>query len=344
MPDLLQLFAEQIESGASDLHVVVESSAQLRIEGSLVKSQLGALSAEEIERGFETLLPEAKLAELRSTGRAHAAVHANSRRFRAQLFWGPSARGGVFRLIPEGAPSFKEQGLPDELCHQLCALPTGLIVVSGRKASGRSSSVASFIQCLNRSREARIVTFEDPIEFVHSSQRAMITQIEPSWGMSSVKRLDADMVVLELSSASQVHAALDLVEGGHLVLATANAIGCIQTVQALVGSAGDRGAACQRVGSALEAVFCSQLVPRQSDGKRLAVVESLVATPAARNLILEDKLHQLSSLMMVDAKSGMRSMDMALMQAVQAGDLSIDTARAHGRDPALFKVAKKGLW
>jgi len=275
-------------------------------------------------------------------------------RFRANIFMQRGALAGAFRLIPYQIRSFQELGLPT-VVSDLCSKPRGLILVTGPTGSGKSTTLAAMIDKINTDRREHIVTIEDPIEFTHQHKSCIVNQRElhqdtksfPA-ALRSVLRQDPDVVLIgEMRDLETVEAALTVSETGHLTFGTLHTNSCVQTINRVVDvfPAHQQPQIRAQLSFVLEGVLCQNLIPTM-DGKGRAVsLEIMVPNAAIRNLIREDKIHQIYSQIQVgQAKSGMQTMNQSLLMLYQRRVISFDDAMTRSPDPDELKQMMAGVF
>jgi twitching motility protein PilT len=262
-------------------------------------------------------------------------------RFRANIFMQRGAVAGAFRAVPFGIRSFKELGLP-EILNELAKKPRGLILVTGPTGCGKSTTLAAMIDRINTERACHIITIEDPIEYLHSHRKALINQREVNSDTESFKaalryvlRQDPDVVLIgEMRDLETIEAALTVSETGHLTLATLHTNSAVQTINRIIDVFPPHQQEQVRVqlSFVLEGIIAQQLIPRKGGIGRVLATEILIPTPAIRNLIREDKVHQIYSVMQTgQARSGMQTMNQSLYELYSRGQISYEEAL--GRSP-----------
>ncbi|HPC48348.1 MAG TPA: type IV pilus twitching motility protein PilT, partial [Deltaproteobacteria bacterium] len=264
-------------------------------------------------------------------------------RFRANIFLQRGALAGVFRMIPYEILPLETLGLPTVVM-KLTSLPRGLILVTGPTGSGKSTTLAAFLDKINMERHDHIVTIEDPIEFVHKHKGCLVNQREIGSDSKSfanalkyILRQDPDVVFIgEMRDLETMQAALTVSETGHLVFATLHTNSAVQTVNRIVDAfpAHQQSQVRAQLAFVLEAVISQQLIPRLDGKGRVLASEVMISTPAIRNLIREDKIHQIYSQMQVgQTKHGMQTMNQALFNLYQRKLISLDDALGRSMDP-----------
>jgi twitching motility protein PilT len=275
-------------------------------------------------------------------------------RFRCNVFNQKGSVGAVFRLIPERIRSLEDLSLPPVLS-QLADRPRGLVLVTGPTGSGKSTTLAAMLDRINDLRPAHILTIEDPIEYLHAHKRALVNQRElhadtQSFGQAlrAALREDPDVVLVgEMRDLETMEAALKLAETGHLTLATLHTNSAAQTVTRIIDAfpAHQQPQVRTQLSLVLEGIVCQALLPNAGGSGRVAALEILIATPAIRNLIRDDKVHQIySSMQSGQEKLGMQTMNQALARLVERRLITRDVAMAatSGRDE-LTAMLQRGV-
>jgi len=326
--DVTDLLARAMDAGASDLHLAAGQIPMLRIQGDLQRMNLPALVPADLAEGMAPLLAEHQRRQWAQGDELDLALELPALgRFRLNLFRQLNGAGATFRLIPGRIATLDELDLGD--VYQAVAQCTdGLILVGGPTGSGKSSTLATLIDQLNRERALHIITLEDPVEVIHSSQRSLINQREIgrhsggfAQGLRSALRQDPDVIMIgELRDLESVRLALRAAETGHLVLATVHTRSAASSVDRLVEvfAAEEKPLVRAMLAESLRLVVAQVLV-RRVGGGRVAAREVLVATPAVRNLVREGRMAQLCSVMQGGAAQGMRTMEGAMRELKQRG-------------------------
>ena len=351
--ELQQLLTETAQRKASDLHLKPGSKPILRIHGHLeVQDDLPQVTREFIDAMAKTLLGERRLNMLME-GREMDLGYMlpGIGRFRCNLFLAMGEVRGVFRHVPERIPAFHELHLPKVL-ERLSMERRGMILVTGITGSGKSTSLASMIDFMNRSRNDHIVTIEDPIEFAHRSQGCLVTQREIgtdsrcfSNALRSVLRQDPDFILVgEMRDLETIEAALVLAETGHLTFGTLHTSDAVQTINRIIDvfPAHQQQQVRTQLSFTLEAVFCQQLLPAAAGHGRVLAAEIMLANPAIRALIREGKGHQIYSQIQTGARLGMNTMSAWLANLVRSGKLRLEDAEEAVSDPNEFRMMLKG--
>lgn len=338
-----QLFKVMVESGASDLHITVGSAPGMRVSGSMVRVKVPPLKGDDTKRLVYQILTEAQKSELEKNLELDFSFGVKGlARFRANCFYSKGSVAAVFRQIPTQVPDFDALGMPKVLL-EMADVSNGLYLVTGPTGSGKSTTLASIIDRLNSSEAGHILTLEDPIEFVHQHKSSLINQREVgvdtlnfSNGLRSLLRQDPDIVLVgELRDMETIEAALEVAETGHLVFGTLHTNSTIQTISRIINVfPSDQQEPIRTLLSfVLQGVVAQQLLPKKNGG-RVLCQEILRLTPAIRNLIREDKLHQVYSQMQINQEeTKMQTMNQAIKKALDAGSIDTDTAMSYSNNP-----------
>jgi twitching motility protein PilT len=344
MANLHQLLKAMIEKGGSDLHITTSSPPQLRIDGKLQPLKMPPLSPPETKQLCYSVLTDAQKHKFEETNELDLSFGVRGlSRFRANVFMQRGAVAGAFRAIPYKIKTFEELGLP-KVITDLTKKPRGLILVTGPTGSGKSTTLATIIDKINMERQEHIVTIEDPIEYLHPHKSCVVNQREVGADTSSFKtalkyilRQDPDVVLLgEMRDLETIEAALTVAETGHLAFATLHTNSCVQTINRVVDvfPAYQQPQIRAQLSFVLEGVLSQTLLPRANGPGRALALEIMVPNPAIRNLIREDKIHQIYSQMQIGQdKFGMQTMNQALAGLYLKRLISMDDAIARSSDP-----------
>jgi twitching motility protein PilT len=341
MRELLELLAKR---GGSDLHVTAGSPPKLRLNGELVDTEYEPLNADDTKSIIYGVLSTEQIARFERELELDMSFGLPGiGRFRTNVFIQRGAIGAVMRVVPEKIRSFDDLALPREICEQLCALPKGLILVTGSTGSGKSTTLAAMIDYLNSTRTSHIVTIEDPIEFVHKHKKSLVNQrevgpdtLEFKRALRAALRQDPDVVMVgEMRDLDTIEAALNISETGHLTFSTLHTSDACQTVSRVIDvfPGHQQQQIRTQLASTLAGVFCQQLISLSNGRGRVLACEILLATPAVRALIREDKTHQLYSIMQTSRKLGMKTMNASLADLYRGNQISYEEALAHSGDP-----------
>jgi twitching motility protein PilT len=343
MTDPKALLDATVARGASDLHLCVNRPATLRVRGSLVDLDGGPMKREDIEAFIRALAPERNRKELDDIGTSDFALqHASGSRFRVSICRERGEPRAVLRLIPSKLLSFEDIGLPDSV-RDLLNRPRGLILVTGPTGSGKTTTLATMIDEINRRQDVHIVTVEDPIEYYHAHQRSIITQREvgvdtPTFAeaMRRVLRQDPDVILLgEMRDLETISSAITAAETGHLVFGTLHTTGAARTIDRIIDAypPSQQEQVRAQLSVALLAVVSQILVPR-TDGKGLvAAFEILVSNPAVENHIRKNETFKIPSVIQTSRRMGMVLLDDFLLELVKKGSVRRETALEYAQSP-----------
>lgn len=326
--DVTDLLARAGDAGASDLHLAAGEIPMLRVEGELRRMALPSMTPVALTDALAPLLDERRRQQWAQGDEQDLALELPSLgRFRLNLFRQLNGPAATFRLIPKRIATLDELDLED-VFRSVAQWTDGLILLGGPTGSGKSSTLAALVDQLNRQRPLHIITLEDPVEVIHSSQRSLVNQREIgrhcrdfSQGLRSALRQDPDVIVIgELRDLETIRLALRAAETGHLVLATVHTRSAAGSVDRLVDvfAAEEKPLVRAMLAESLRMVVAQVLVKRAGGG-RVAAREVLVGTSAVRNLIREGRMAQLNSVMQAGAAQGMRTMEGALQRLKAQG-------------------------
>ncbi len=338
-----QLFKVMVDNGASDLHLTVGSAPGMRISGDIVRVKVGSLGPDDTKRLIYQILTEKQKAELEKNLELDFSFGIKGlARFRANVFYSKGAVAAVFRQIPSLIPDFEALGLPPVLL-EMVNVSSGLFLVTGPTGSGKSTTLASIIDKLNSGSASHIITLEDPIEFVHQHKLSLVNQREVGAdtlsfgkGIKSLLRQDPDIVLVgELRDPETIEAALTIAETGHVVFGTLHTNSTIQTINRIINvfSHEQQEQIRTLLSFVLHGVVAQQLLPRVPKG-RVLCQEILRITPAIRNLIREDKVHQIYSQMQIgQEETGMNTMNQHIKKHLDSGLITPETAMSYSNNP-----------
>ena len=335
--ELLDLLRELREQGGSDLHLVADSVPRLRVDGHLRPMEAPILTSQDLSRLAESLLTEEQQGQLAESGEwdgAHTVPVVG--RFRFRLYTQRGSLAMAVRAVPDSVASLEELGLPP-VVKGLMQKSQGLVLVTGPTGSGKSTTLAAMLDQVNQERRAHIVSLEDPIELLHPNKKSLVSQLEVGSdvqdfqvALKGILRQDPDVVFLgELRDRETIQAALTMAETGHLTVATLHTNSAIQSLTRLISvfPAHQQPEVRIQLSMVLEGILSQRLVPRWERTGRVLALEILILSPAIRNLIREDKLHQVYSMMQTgQAQYGMQTMNHALADLVSQKVIAWESA------------------
>ena len=335
------------EQSASDLHLMSGQQPSLRIRGDLERVKYKVLEDEELRAMLYEITPEEKIKLFEETGDVDLAHEVPGQaRYRANYFQQKNGIGAVFRQIPNDIMTVQQLGLPP-VVGKLALLPRGLVLVTGPTGSGKSTTLAAIVDEANRKRKDHIITIEDPIEFVHTSQNCIINHRElgthtRSFGaaLRGALREDPDIILVgEMRDLETIRLAIEASETGHLVLSTLHTTNAAKTVDRIIEvfPSGEQAQIRASLADGLRAVISQALFKREDIKGRIAVLEILIATHAVRAMIRESKTHQLPSAMQTGKKYGMQTLDDGIMTLLQAGKIGAEESYLKCVDKEKFR-------
>jgi twitching motility protein PilT len=327
-PEEIDRFLRQmVEMEASDLHLSAGETPMVRVHGEMTRlPDAPALGSDRTFRLLEAIMPEQSRQTYQETRDADFAYQIPGlARFRVNVFTDRKGTGGVLRVIPEKIMTAEELGLPAALL-KLCEMPKGLVLVTGPTGSGKSTTLATMIDHVNRTRPDHIITIEDPIEFVHENRKCLVNQREVhahtrdfKSALRAALREDPDIVLVgEMRDLETIAIAIETAETGHLVFGTLHTTTACSTVDRIIDQfPADRQSQIRTMLSESLRGVVSQVLLKRIGGGRAAAIEILIVTPAISNLIREGKTFQIPSLMQTGKKQGMVLLNEALMKLVK---------------------------
>ncbi len=354
MLSLHQLLKLMIEKGASDLHITTGTPPQLRIDGKLAPLDMSPLSPVDTKQLCYSVLTDAQKHKFEEENELDLSFGIKGlSRFRANIFMQRGAVAGVFRQIPYKILSLEELGLPP-VVDRLTKIPRGLVLVTGPTGAGKSTTLASMINQINETRHEHIITIEDPIEYLHPHKKCIVNQREVGADTNSFKtalkyvlRQDPDIVLVgEMRDLETIEAALTIAETGHLTFATLHTNSAIQTINRIIDvfPPHQQPQVRAQLSFVLEGVISQMLIPKASGKGRVLAAEVLIPNAAIRNLIREDKIHQIYSQMQIgQEKFGMQTMNQALLNLYQRRLITLEDAMGRSPDPEEFRQMLKNL-
>jgi len=346
-PDLLSLLRTALDQEASDLHLVRGTPPSLRVDGRIKRLPGDPLSASDIEALVAPILSERLSRRLEKYREVDFSFEEpNLGRFRTSLFYERGALAAALRVVPWMVRSVDELGLP-RVVGDLVRRNYGLVLVTGAVGMGKTTTLNTMIDLVNSERPARIITIEDPIEFVHSHKVGMVLQREVrsdtlSFRRSLVAALRQDPNVIcigEMRDWKTVATALTAAETGHLVISTLHTQSASQTMDRIIDvfPGHQQNQVRMQLANSLQGVVCQKLLPRVAGDGRILAFEIMIATPAVRHLIREGKMEQIHNVLVTGKEQGMIPMDHCIRLQYERGLISYDTAVSNSLDPESFR-------
>ncbi|MGH7501053.1 MAG: type IV pilus twitching motility protein PilT [Longimicrobiales bacterium] len=345
--NLRSLLDEMIKRGASDLHVTAGERPKLRIDGQMMSAVTEVvLTPRDTLAMAYSILTEVQKKRFETEDELDFSFGiANLSRFRGNVYKQRGCVSMAIRQIPYTIRSFQELGLPP-IVERLAEKPRGLVLVTGPTGSGKSTTLASMIDKVNREMRGHILTVEDPIEFVHKHQNSIINQREIGADTKSFAaalkyalRQDPDVVLVgEMRDLETISAALTIAETGHLAFATLHTNSAAETVNRIIDvfPPSQQSQVRAQLSFVLEGVITQSLLARAKGGGRVAACEIMICTPAVRACIRDDKVHQIYSIMQAGKKFGMQTLNDALYQLYIQNEVTLEDCLQHSSDPNEF--------
>lgn len=334
------------EQGASDLHLLAGQQPVLRIKGELERVKYKIMENDTLKAMLYEIAPEQKVKVFEETGDVDFAYEIPElARYRANFFEQQKGIGAVFREIPSTIKTVAQLELPKVL-NRLASLPRGLVLVTGPTGSGKSTTLAAIINEANRTRREHILTVEDPIEFVHKSEKAVVNHREVgvhtqsfSAALRGALREDPDIILVgEMRDLETISLAIEAASTGHLVFATLHTSSASKTVDRIIEVFPENQQQQVRntLADSIRSVVAQTLFKRKDGQGRVAAVEIMIATPAVRNLIREGKTFQIPSMLQTGKKYGMQTLDDSIMDLLERRIISADDAYAKAEEKSKF--------
>lgn len=350
--DLDALLKATVDFKASDLHLQAESPPTVRVDGVLHPLRLPTLTGEIIDELIAQVISDEQRARLEERRALDTSIRRDGLGlFRIALFYEKDRLAGAFRAIPSEPPTVEGLNLPP-VVSEIAKLHRGLVLVTGTTGSGKSSTLAAMIRQQNESHARRIITIEDPIEFVHTSRRSLIAQREVGadakgflTSLREAVRQDPDVILVgELRDPETLATALQAADTGHLVFSSVHTTTASQTIQRLVAlfPRDEREMLLGQLANNLQAVISQRLARRAHEAGRLPVVEILRTTPLVRKLIVENKVTSLAQVIS-NREHGMQSFDQHLSDLFRAGKIDAHQAEELATHPEVVQLARRGV-
>jgi len=337
MPTLPDLLKTTVELEGSDLHLSINSPPQVRVHGELRRLDMSDLSPADTKSLAYSVLTDAQKKRFEETLELDFSFGIRGiARFRCNMFNQKGAVGAVYRQIPEKIRSFEELALPGVIA-KLAERPRGLVLVTGPTGSGKSTTLAAMIDKINNERKAHILTIEDPIEYLHAHKGCLVNQREVhadtqsfTNALRAALREDPDIVLIgEMRDLETVEAAMKIAETGHLTFGTLHTNSASATINRIIDvfPAHQQSQIRTQLSLVIEGIVCQSLLPKANGQGRCVSLEILIPTPGIRNLIREDKVHQIYSAMQTgQEKAGMQTMNQSLASLYFKKAITLETA------------------
>jgi len=332
-----QLLKTLVDQGGTDLHITTNSPPQIRIDGKMIPLQVPPMTPAETKSLTYSVLTDSQKHRFEESLELDFSFGVKGlARFRANLFYQRGAVAGAFRTIPWEILNFKDLGLPKAIS-DLCERPRGLILVTGPTGSGKTTTLASMLDKVNAERHEHIVTIEDPIEYLHAHKKCLVNQRElhadtrsfPA-ALRAALRQDPDVVLIgEMRDLETIESALRIAETGHLTFATLHTNSAAQTINRIIDvfPPHQQSQIRAQLSLVLEGILCQALLPRANGHGRCLALEILIPNSAIRNLIREDKVHQIYSAMQVgQLRYGMQTFNQSLATLVSKRQITRELA------------------
>lgn len=335
--DITQLLEFSVQQHASDLHLSAGAPPILRSDGDIRRIDMPELDAETTKSMLYEIMSKPQQAQFESELEIDFSYELpNLARFRVNVFQQSRGMSAVFRTIPNYIMSLDELGAP-AILKEIAQTPRGIVLVTGPTGSGKSTTLAAMIDFINETQHAHILTIEDPVEFIHPPKKALINQREVhrdthhfSNALRSALREDPDVILVgEMRDLETISLALTAAETGHLVLATLHTNSAAKSIDRIIDAfpAGEKNMVRSMLSESIQAVISQTLLKKQNGG-RVAAHEILLGSPAIRNLIREDKVPQMYSVIQTSNKLGMQTLDQDLQRLVNSQVVSKEIARS----------------
>ena len=343
---ITDLLAFSVKNKASDLHISTGLPPMIRVHGDVRRINLPAANQEQVFDMITDVMNDNQRKIFQQNLETDFSFELpNIARFRVNAFMSNRGPAAVFRTIPSTVLTLEQLNAP-KVFEKISDTPRGLVLVTGPTGSGKSTTLAAMINYINENHPAHILTIEDPIEFVHQSKKALVNQRELhehthsfANALRSALREDPDVILVgEMRDPETIGLALTAAETGHLVFGTLHTTGAAKTVDRIVDvfSAGEKEMVRSMLSESLRAVISQTLLKTKDGSGRVAAHEIMLSTPAVRNLIRENKIAQIGSVMQTGQQHGMQTLDQCLQNLVRRNQISIDMARSKASNPDLI--------
>jgi len=344
--DLNKLLAYSVDSGASDLHLSVGSIPMVRINGTMQRLNMDPLIQTDMDSIIKQCMDEEQIKTFEERKEIDFSASLQGKgRFRVNIFNQIKGSAGVFRTIPEVVQDFDDLGIPPVL-KNLALLDRGMVLLTGPTGSGKSTTLAAMVDHINTQKNCHIITIEDPVEYYHETKESLINQRELGVSthsfanaMRSALREDPDVILVgEMRDLETISLALTAAETGHLVLSTLHTSSAVKTIDRIIDifPAGQKSQIRSMLSESLEAVVAQKLLKTKDGKTRIPACEIMIANTAIRNLIREDRIYQIPSIIQSGGVDGMQSLDQDLQRLVSKGSIERKMAQNIAENPKLF--------
>lgn len=345
LKEILEMAAKE---GASDLHLAVGRKPTLRIDGALVPLEKESIITPEAAEGLimELLRPDQKEKFLREKQIDFAYSFEDKVRFRVNVYYQRGYLAAALRLIPAKIKTIEELGLPP-LLHDFTKLSQGFILVVGPAGHGKSTTLAAMLDEINHTRSDHIITIEDPIEYIFTQDRSIVSQREVGIdtisfhdGLKTILRQDPDVIMVgEMRDTESISTAMTAAETGHLVFSTLHTNSASQTIDRIIDSfpPAQQGQVISQLAATLVAIVSERLVPRTSGG-RIPAMEVMIVNPAIRNLIRERKVYQIDLVIETSLQEGMITLNRSLANLIKQKEISLEEGELYSLNPAELRI------
>lgn len=345
--DITELLAFAVKNRASDLHLSADMPPVIRVDGDVRKLDMPPIPHKEVHTMLYDIMNDKQRRAYDQNLEIDFSFEVpNLSRFRVNAFNHQRGAGGVLRTIPSKVLSLEALNCPESF-KDIADTPRGLILVTGPTGSGKSTTLAAMVDYINTNKHHHILTIEDPIEFVHTSKRSLISQREVhrdtlgfTEALRSALREDPDVILVgELRELETIRLALTAAETGHLVFGTLHTTSAAKTINRIVDvfPGAEKDIVRTMLSDSVRAVISQTLLPKQPSG-RIAVHEIMIGISSIRNLIRENKIAQMYSVIQTSRAVGMQTLDQALQKLVERGEIDAKAARAKAENKDLFKT------
>ena len=351
-----EIIEEAVRYDPSDIHLSVGVPPIVRVNGELRRLDYPQLTEADMEEFIGEILSEHQITILKQNGEIDISITPvlmKKLRMRLNCYRQRGSYCMAFRILHQDIPSFEQLGLPQETAEKFCSLTRGLILVVGPTGTGKTTTISSMLDWINRNYSRHIITIEDPIEYFHQHHRSIIHQRETGrdtrsfqTALKSALRQDPDVLFIgEMRDLESISAALTAAETGHLVLSTLHTIGAVKTVDRIIDVFPNeqQGQIRAQLSLVLQGVISQQLILSADKKKRELAYEIMLPTPAVRNMIRENRIVQVQNSIITGSESGMITMDMSIANLINKGKISLKDGLNYSIDPEnLKKLVRNG--